>query len=358
MIVKPLLKSSTVLAGLALATANQAALALDFTTTLTVRGHSVAAGASAPNLDGAVCAASDRMVSGACHPGYDDHVAIINQYPNVAANTWRCGFKNNTAHTASTWVYTLCARAGVPPVSDDVVRHRLQVRRYTSASLTNADADRITELASTILQTNDGPGDVACPVAMSREGDVTVFTDGDGSIDSEAEFNALVALPGWVMVVNQINWCGALIPNVIGCAPVPGSSLAVVRYSASLEGHLWGHEFGHNKGLSHRNDDPNALMNGVIGDTRRRVTAAECTAYKAPLAPLVAAIGPPQPGAGVAWRDAERPGRHRATRSASAANEHSGLRAPGLHPRCPLRGSDQVRRVRRSRATGHAARSG
>jgi hypothetical protein len=157
---------------------------------------------------------------------------------------------------------------------------------------------------------------------------VTTFTEGDGSIDSEAEFNALVALPGWVMVVNQINWCGALIPNVIGCAPVPGNSLAVVRFNPGLEGHLWAHEFGHNKGLSHRNDDPTAVMNGVIGDTHRRITAAECTAYKVPSAALLAAAGPPQPAL-VSPPAEARP----ASPSAAAAATAPGTQAPALDVR-------------------------
>lgn len=36
-------------------------------------------------------------------------------------------------------------------------------------------------------------------------------------------------------------------------------------------------------------------MNGVIADTRRRVTAAECNAFKVPSPALLAAAGPPQP---------------------------------------------------------------
>jgi hypothetical protein len=181
-----------------------------------------------------------------------------------------------------------------------ITQHNLQIRRFTSSTLTNADADRILTDASTVLQTNDGPDDVACRVGFSRHGDVTVFADGDGSIDSAAEFNALIALAGWIKVVNQINWCGGLIPNVIGCAPVPGSSLAVVRFTANLEGILWAHEFGHNKGLNHRNDDQNAVMNGTIGSTRRRVNSTESTAYQTlPATALVQAqAGPPQPQPG------------------------------------------------------------
>jgi hypothetical protein len=146
--------------------------------------------------------------------------------------------------------------------------------------LTNAQADAILADATTVLKTNDGEGDVSCNVEFSRSGNVSVFSTGDGSIDSQAEFNAIIGLPGYVAVVNQINWCGSLIPNIIGCAPVPGNSLAVVRFTSSLEGILWAHEFGHTKGLSHRNGDPNAVMNGVINSSRLRVTTDECSAFR------------------------------------------------------------------------------
>ncbi|MCP4419298.1 MAG: hypothetical protein GY805_22010 [Chloroflexi bacterium] len=160
--------------------------------------------------------------------------------------------------------------------------HELGVNRYTTTGLTNAEVDSVLADATEVLQTNDGPGDVACDVAFVRDGDVTEFAAGDGSIDSQAEFNAMLGLPGYVAVVNQINWCGGLIPNVIGCAPVPGESMTVVRYFFALdqEGILWAHEFGHTRGLSHRNDDPNAVMNGTIGETHRRVTEEECAAFR------------------------------------------------------------------------------
>jgi PBS lyase HEAT-like repeat-containing protein len=175
-------------------------------------------------------------------------------------------------------VVTFRARARCGVQCFDVNQHRLQVRRFTTAALTNANADSILADATTVLKTDEGAGDVACSVTLARAGSVATFTQGDGSIDSGAEFSSLIALPGHVKVVNAINFCGTLLPNVIGCAPVPGNSLAIVRFTAGMEGILWLHEFGHNKGLSHRND-ANAVMNGTIGPTRRRVTSAECGAY-------------------------------------------------------------------------------
>ena len=134
--------------------------------------------------------------------------------------------------------------ATVPVALAGFTTHLLGVRRFTTSVLTNADADRILADATTVLQTNDGPGDVACNVNLNRTGNVTVFADGDGSIDSAAEFNTIIGLAGHIKVVNQINWCGVLLPNVIGCAPVPGNSLVVVRFTTNQEGILWAHEFG------------------------------------------------------------------------------------------------------------------
>jgi len=80
------------------------------TTTLTYRSYPIAAGAAAGNLEGNACATPSKMVSGACHPFYNDHVTIINQFPNIPGNTWRCGFKNNTSASVTVYIYTLCAQ--------------------------------------------------------------------------------------------------------------------------------------------------------------------------------------------------------------------------------------------------------
>jgi Matrixin len=174
-------------------------------------------------------------------------------------------------------------------------QHNLQIRRFTTASLTNARASQITANASAILQRNDGAGDVACATSFTRNGNVTAFSTGDGSIDSAAEFNGVIAVPGWVKVVNQINWCGTIGTGIIGCSPVPGTSLVVVRFTANQEGILWAHEFGHNAGLSHRNVST-AVMYPFIGTTRRRVNATECNAYRAaPAGAVLAQSSAPQP---------------------------------------------------------------
>ena len=151
----------------------------------------------------------------------------------------------------------------------------LEVRRFTTAVLNNADADRILTDATRVLARNDGTGDVACPVRLFRQGNVSAFNNGNGMINSNADFNAINGLAGRVKVVNQINWCGGLIPNVIGCAPVPGNSQVVVRFTANQEGILWAHEYGHTRNLGHVTG-ATSIMNGTIGTTHTRVTQNEC----------------------------------------------------------------------------------
>ena len=171
---------------------------------------------------------------------------------------------------------------GPATVGENTTGVCLQVSRYTTAMITNANADTILQSASNVLQTDDdgdGPNDVACLVQFTRRGPVTIFDDGDGSIDSSADFNTVIALQGFVKVVNQINWCGAIGFNIIGCAPVPGRSLVVVRFTANQEGILWAHEYGHTRGLEH-NNAATAVMNGTISTTHLMVTPAECAAFK------------------------------------------------------------------------------
>lgn len=172
-----------------------------------------------------------------------------------------------------------CRRRHRPPPPPTLKVQQLQVSRYTTAVLDEARADAIFADATTVLQTNDGPGDVACQIQLVRSGAVGTFSTGTGSIDSNADFQSILGVPGNVKVVNTINWCGGFIPNVIGCSPVPGISLVVVRFTPNQEGILWDHEYGHNKGLQHRND-ATAVMNPMIDLAHRVISAAECNAYR------------------------------------------------------------------------------
>ncbi|MDN5211635.1 hypothetical protein QQ020_06225 [Fulvivirgaceae bacterium BMA12] len=169
---------------------------------------------------------------------------------------------------------------------DNPVLYNLQIDRHINADMNNNRSDAILSSMQSIITNDDGSGDIACDVNFSRNGDVGVFNTGTGIINSQADFLAVNGLPGEIKVVNQINWCGGIAPNIIGCAPVPGVSLVVVRFDESQEGILWLHEYGHNKGLSHRNV-PDAVMNGVIGPTHKKINQNECNAYQNTVAPSV-----------------------------------------------------------------------
>ncbi|HEV2765344.1 MAG TPA: HEAT repeat domain-containing protein, partial [Pyrinomonadaceae bacterium] len=89
---------------------------------------------------------------------------------------------------------------------------------------------------------------------------------------------------GRVHVVSDLNWCGTLSSNVIGCADTPGGCMIVVRDDdPAIEAVLWAHEFGHNRGLDHR-DVNDAVMHSIIETTHRRLTQAECSAFRGPSA--------------------------------------------------------------------------
>ncbi|HWM93103.1 MAG TPA: hypothetical protein VN493_20235 [Thermoanaerobaculia bacterium] len=150
--------------------------------------------------------------------------------------------------------------------------------RFTTSHLTNRQADSILAGSWRVLRVNHKPGDRPCPVRFIRAEGVTTFSTGDGSIDSFAELDAVEALPGGVKVVNQLNWCGRVSPNFLGCARIPSSSFTVVRISV-MEDILWAHEYGHTRGLHHRNDR-NAVMNPFLTPTMRKVTSAECAKFR------------------------------------------------------------------------------
>lgn len=183
-------------------------------------------------------------------------------------------------------------KKGVDEPTQSVVG--LSISRYTSASLNDAEADTILQDASTILQTRDSSVDVSCPLRLTRDGAVGTFTSGTGVVDSESSFNAVCAEPGYVHVVNQIDWCGAFIPDVIGCASTPGDCMVVIRFTPAppvQEGILWAHEYGHTKGLDHR-DAADAVMRSFIGPTHRLLTAAESTAFLKSMQPLFSSTSP------------------------------------------------------------------
>jgi hypothetical protein len=153
--------------------------------------------------------------------------------------------------------------------------HHLQVARHTSADIGEVRADQILTDATVLLRAWDGPGDATCAVTLARQGSVVVFDAGDGSIDSEADLDEVLATPGQVKVVQSINWCNGIVPDIKGCTRLGGKGIVVTRAALHQEGVIWAHELGHAKGLLHR-ETSGALMRGKVGTLHRRVDDGEC----------------------------------------------------------------------------------
>jgi len=162
----------------------------------------------------------------------------------------------------------------------------VSVARHSSVALTNLETGQILADFSAAINTADSRFDVACatdlvgplfPALYFQDGDVGIY-NGPGVINEQADFLALFQEPGYVKVVSAINWCGDFGPNIIGCAPIPGNTFAVVRIAPELEGSLWAHEFGHTVGLEHRNDN-RAVMRGTLGSNTREVNSDECEQF-------------------------------------------------------------------------------
>lgn len=178
------------------------------------------------------------------------------------------------------------------------VEKDLQVSRFSTSDLSNEEADHILGDASTVLKVSDGPDDIACDLTLSRSGDVSTFRTGNGIINTASDFRRVCEEPGFVHIVNQINWCNGSIPNVIGCAKTPGECMVVVRFlpdpELQQEGILWAHEYGHTRNLGHR-DDSDAVMNSVIEASHRKVDQSEADVYLEGAQAATSRAGVPMP---------------------------------------------------------------
>lgn len=175
----------------------------------------------------------------------------------------------------------------------------VEVHPLDVTGLGDAEADRILADASVVLQTMDGPGDTPCPVTLRRRGPVgrlsptmplVIRSLEDFEAVSRNETGQRV-----VRVVSGIGWCGRESEGIIGCASIPGTVLVVRREQPVLEGSLWAHEFGHNRGLDHASERPRIMFFAMLGD-QRTVTRQECAAFDGP-EPALAGAPARLPGA-------------------------------------------------------------
>ena len=139
--------------------------------------------------------------------------------------------------------------------------------------------------ANTLLQTNNGGGDVACPMSFVRSGPVYSFSQGDGEINSNLEALAVLDAPGRIHVVVAINWCMTVVPpgTVDGCTANGYPDSIVVRPPAtSTEGAIWAHEYGHEEALSD-GTTPGWVMYGTSSSGNTRVSQYECDVLRNPI---------------------------------------------------------------------------
>jgi hypothetical protein len=149
--------------------------------------------------------------------------------------------------------------------------------------MTDAILDAALRTATIEIGREDFTEDVACCIGVVRSGTAGTFgTVGDGLdvIDTQGELNTvLVNLVGRFKVVRQINFCGGSSgSNIIGCGRFPGNGITVVRLSGR-EGTVWAHEYGHNVGLAHDNDNRYIMNTSIsLSQTTRNngLFPAEC----------------------------------------------------------------------------------
>jgi len=232
--------------------------------------------------------------------GFNDklsYIRVFNRYANVGTYIWMRNSVQNGQFIWGHWERTRASGTPVnitavvspplPPHSVSVVAQPVSITQVvepitgSAAPITAADADRILCNAGNILQIRDSANDVACPVELGRVGNIAT-AEGPISIDSQAELDQVFALPGYVKVVDEINYCGGMMaPSAVGCGGRREGRprMVVERYFANSEGMVWAHEYGHTKGLEHRTDSSAALMYPSGG---REVNATECAAFRSP----------------------------------------------------------------------------
>lgn len=198
---------------------------------------------------------------------YNDHVAVVNQFSALYF------LPPNFRQYFSQMVYSVSSVSGL-------VKHPLRICKHILANITQQEAD-------SILQSMTRIGS-QCNFSFFRQGNLASFGNpANGIVNSQADFQAICSggsaavrgIQRSVYVVVKINWCGSLKPGIIGCANTPGICMVVVRYSASKEGQLWIHEFGHSKGLPHR-DTSGAVMHSIINYGGEDFNSGECQSMR------------------------------------------------------------------------------
>lgn len=169
------------------------------------------------------------------------------------------------------------APAPAPPVGSATRVYRLSIGRVASVPLSNAEADRILAGATKVLRDRDSASDVGANVVLQRSGDVRVIS-GPGVVSSPEDRARIGASGVTIGIVDAIQFCSSGKPGVVGCTPIGGNYMVLVRQSR-YEDIIWAHELGHMTGLNHRAGN-DALMNVSAGASRRSLVSNEAGAFE------------------------------------------------------------------------------
>jgi hypothetical protein len=156
--------------------------------------------------------------------------------------------------------------------------HQLTIRRHSTVTFSDTQADTFLSVATNALKTDDdgtpGVQDRACDVTLSRSGNIGLLARAPASINSEADFDAVSTESSFVKVVELIAWCGGTVGGSFSGCSNPRSRNMVV--SRSLANELtWAHEFGHTTGLPDTRV-PKAIMYFQSSNDKRYVNDTEC----------------------------------------------------------------------------------
>jgi hypothetical protein len=232
---------------------------------------------------------------GAIQPGARQSCSITNlRFPTPApapgcatecvSELMQCGAAGEPVEFC-TDVFNRCLNGcQIPPAG------RLTIARYNRPGMPSVDlseevADLMLASMSDVLRALDASDDFDCNVAFCRDATIGTYGIGDGIVDSEAELDEILDSPHDVKVARGINICDGRMGLFAGCAG-EGRSLVVDRSPASavqMLGIVVAHEYGHVRGLRHRDPDidPNALMTwGGASFDSRKVNVRECAAFR------------------------------------------------------------------------------
>ncbi len=205
---------------------------------------------------------------------------------NMNNETWkRPGKHNAVAPTAVMIGLTLFPLAEARADYDLAGRTTMRVAAHVDvAAIAQTVHTQAFTNASSIIQTDSGAQDVACPFTLRAHSFVTFGTTGDGLdvIDNSTEYNTIqTTSTGYYNVVNTIMWCnGTLAVAAGGCGhPEGGKKPFMVnrsRATSGARGNVLAHEFGHTVGRSHDNNASRIMDPDFLTTAHNEVTPFGC----------------------------------------------------------------------------------